>query len=205
MTIIFSGRRWRIIAIRDKEKLIEVTADRAGRPPPFFGGGGGLVHDRVVEKMMAVLSNADIPAYIDEIAVCLLENARSEFRRLDFLRRPICKIGERSSLIATSSGTVKTSTLALALRSMGYTAETYDGFLNVSYEEGTQPLETALKEIIRSEPVTAEILLSGKENLMTEKFHPYLSLDLLLEDTTGSRIDLGTLPQLAHELIESGN
>ena len=49
MTIIFSGRRWRIIDIHDKDKVIEVTADRIGRSPPF-GGDGGLIHDRVVEK-----------------------------------------------------------------------------------------------------------------------------------------------------------
>ena len=44
-------------------------------------------------------------------------------------------------------------------------------------------------------------LLSGEENFMTEKFHPYLSLDLLLEDAPSSRIDLGTLPELARSMI----
>lgn len=202
MTIIFSGRRWRITAIHDKDRIIEVTADRTGQPPPFGGGEGGLVHDRVVAKMMEVLSGVDIPAYIDEVAVRLLVDARSEFQRLDFFRKPICKIGERSSLIATWSGTVKTQTLALALRSMGCTAETYDGFLSVSYEEGARTVEAALKEIVRSAPASADVMLSGKGNLITEKFHPYLNFDLLLEDTTGSRIDFGTLPQLVHELTD---
>ena len=35
---------------------------------------------------------------------------------------------------------------------------------------------------------------------MTEKFHPYLSLDLLLEDVPSSRIDLGALPELARSM-----
>ena len=201
MTIIFSGRRWRIVDIRDKEKVIEVTADRTGRPPPF-GGFSGQIHDRVIEKMMEVLSDTDLPVYIDETAARLLEDARSEFRRLDVLRRPICKIGERNCLIATWTGTVKTSTLALALRAMGYTAETYDGFLDVNYEDGHKTVEAALDEIVRSAPLSADSLLSGQENFMTEKFHPYLSPDLLLEDATSNRIDLGALPKLVYRLLE---
>ena len=200
MTIIFSGRRWRIIDIHDKDKVIEVTADRIGRSPPF-GGDGGLIHDRVVEKMMEVLSGADLPAYIDDSAARLLGDARSEFRRLDVVRRPIFKIGKRSCLIATWSGTVKTSTLALALRAMGYAAETHDGFLDLSHEEDVQPVEAALEDIVRAAPVSADSVLSGKESFMTEKFHPYLSLDLLLEDATSNRIDLGALPTLAHSVI----
>ena len=199
MTIIFSGRRWRITDVHDKDKIIEVTADRTGQPPPF-GGDGGLIHDRVVEKMKEVLFGTDVPPYIDGTATSLLEDARSECRRLDIVRDPICQIGERSYLVATWAGTVKTSSLALVLRAMGYTAEIHDGFLNLHSKEGVQPVEAALREIVRSAPLCADNVLSGRENLMTEKFHPYLSLDLLLEDATNSRIDLGALPDLARRI-----
>ena len=37
---------------------------------------------------------------------------------------------------------------------------------------------------------------------MTEKFHRYLSPDLLLEDVASSRIDLAALPALARSVIE---
>ena len=201
MTIVFSGRRWRIVEIHDEDKVIEVTADRGGRPPPF-GGDSGLIHDRVVEKMMEVLSGRDLPAYINENVTRLLEDARAEFRRLDVVRRPICKMGERSCLIATWAGTVKTASLALVLRAMGYTAEAHDGFLNVYHAADVQSVEATLEEIARSPTVDADSVLSGKENYMTEKFHPYLSTDLLLEDATSSRIDLGALPEVARRVIE---
>ena len=200
MTIIFSGRRWRITEIHDKDRVIEVTADRTGQPPRF-GGDGGLIHDRVVEKMKEVLFGMDVPAYIDGTAASLLEDARSECRRLGVARQPICRIGERSYLIATWAGTVKTSSLALVLRAMGYTAEFHDGFLDVNSKEGVQPVEVALEEIVRSASLCAGNVLSGRENLMTEKFHPWLSLDLLLEDATSSRIDLGALPDLARRIV----
>ena len=202
MTIIFSGRRWRIIEIHDKDKVIEVTADRTGRPP-LFGGNGGLIHDRVVEKMKEVLFGTDVPAYIDATAASLLEDARSECRRLDFVREPICQIGEGSYLVATWTGTVKTSSLALVLRAMGYTAETHDGFLNVYRGEGDQPVEAAIEEIARMPSASVDNVLSGGENLMTEKFHPYLNAGLLLEDALSSRLNLVALPKLARSMLES--
>ena len=203
MTIIFSGRRWRVIAIHDSDRVIEVAADKVGRPPTF-GGDGGIIHDKIVQKMKEVLSEESIPIYLDKSAARILEDARSEFRRLEIVRRPICRVGEHSCLISTWVGTVKTSTLALALRAMGYTVEVHDGFLDVN-EERAQPVEIALEKIARSVPVSADNLLSGKENFVSEKFHSYLSPDLLLEDSTSSKIDLDALPKLARCLMEKSN
>ena len=93
---------------------------------------------------------------------------------------------------------------ALALRANGYTAEIHDGFLNVNHEEDVQSVEAALEEIADLGPVSADSMLSGKEDLMTEKFHPCPSLDLLIEDATSSRIDLGALPELARSITGSG-
>ena len=111
MSIIFSGQRWRIVRVQDKDKVIDVTADRVGRTPPF-GGNGGLIHDRVVQTMRDVLSSESIPRYLDNGAKQLLKDARSEFRRLELDRRSICSTGERESVLATWAGSIKTSTLA---------------------------------------------------------------------------------------------
>ena len=64
MTIIFSGKRWRITQVHSKDRVIEVSEDRTGRPPPF-GGTGGQVHDRIIETMRVVLAEKEIPAYLD--------------------------------------------------------------------------------------------------------------------------------------------
>ena len=203
MTIIFSGRRWRVIEIHDSDRIIEVAADKVGRPPTF-GGDGGIIHDKIVQKMKEILSDESIPIYLDKSAARILDDARSEFRRLKIVRRPICRVGERSCLIATWVGTVKTSTLALALRGKGYTVEVHDGFLDIN-EERQHPVEGALEKIARSVPVSADSLLSGSENFVTEKFHSYLSRDLLLEDSISSRIDLDALPGLARNLVDGKN
>ena len=196
MTIIFSGRRWRIAEIHDRDKVIEVTADHSGRPPPF-GGTGGAIHDRVAEKMVEVLTDADRPLYIDDTAAQLLRNARSEFRRLDLGNHLIARIGKRTCLIATGAGTVKTSTLALVLRAHGYATEVHDGFLHVGQEGDVAPVETVIASLGRSPPLDARQVASGRENLLTEKFHPYLGPDLLLADAASSRLDFDALPELA--------
>ena len=58
ITIVLSGRRWRITQVHSKDRVIEVAGDRVGRPPPF--GGGGPVHDRIIEKMKDVLSDSQV-------------------------------------------------------------------------------------------------------------------------------------------------
>ncbi len=47
------------------------------------------------------------------------------------LRRSICESGENVRLVATWAETIKTSTLSLKLRSMGFKAADHDGFLEV--------------------------------------------------------------------------
>ena len=199
MTIIFAGRRWRILNIHEDEKLIEVTADRTGRPP-LFGGTGGVIHDRVVEKMMYMLSGTAVPAYLDGAASSLLEYARREFRRLDLSRKLVCEIGTRNWLIATSSGTIKTWTLALVLRDKGYRVDVNDGFLGVSHDNDLPSVEGALQDIAAAQPTALEEALADGKNLMVEKFHPYLGPALLVADAVSSRVDFEALPQLARRL-----
>ena len=201
MSIIFSGQRWRVTKVHDADKVIEVTADRVGRTP-LFGGAGGLIHDRVVEKMRDVLSGESIPIYLDRRAKDLLVDARSEFGRLGLDRRSICVTAERGRVVATWAGSIKTSTLALRLRAMGYTVTPYDGFLDVNYGEGVPSVEEALQEIAGSNGTSAESLVPSGANFMTEKFHPYLSPDLLLKEAANSRLDLDALPELARNISE---
>jgi len=54
MMLIFSGRRWIVQEIHDREKVIMVTPAKAGTPP-VFGGDPGDIHDRGIERMFAIL------------------------------------------------------------------------------------------------------------------------------------------------------
>ena len=200
MTIIFSGRRWRITAIHDRKKVIEVVPDRTGRPPNF-GGSGGLIHDKVVEKMREIFDSRHVPIYLDKNAIKILRNARLQYHRLGLNNGEICEIGERNRLIATWAGTIKNSTLALALRAKGYRATVHDGVIEVNYGTNVDPVETSLRQIASSKAVDFGNIVSPGQNLIVEKYDRYLGKQLLLEETLLSRIDLDALPVLAKRLV----
>ncbi len=199
MTIIFSGRRWRVTAIHDRKKVIEVVSDRTGRPPSF-GGSGGLIHDKVVEKMREIFESRDVPIYLDQHAIKILGDARSQYHRLGLNNGAICEIGERNRLIATWAGTVKTSTLALALRAKGYRATVHDGVIEVNYGTNVDSVETSLRQIASSKAVDFGNIVSPGQNLIVEKYDRYLGKQLLLEEAIQSRIDLDALPALAKKI-----
>jgi len=202
MTIVFSGRRWRILRIHDREKIIEVTSDRVGKPLSF-GGEGGLLHDRVVAEMRNVLKGTEVPVYLDAMATELLEDARVTFQRLNLDETYVVKIGERHALIATWVGTIKSSTLALVLSGMGYSVDCYDGFLDVTWTSELPPVMIALSQIAHSDASICQQSISPKATLQTEKFHRFLSTDLLMEDAASSRLDFEAMPTLARTLISS--
>ena len=200
MTIIFSGRRWRVTAIHDREKVIEVVPDPTGRPPSF-GGSGGLIHDKIVEKMREIFDGSHVPIYLDQHAIKILGDARAQYHRLGLNNRVVCEIGERSRLIATWAGTIKTSTLALTLRAKGYRTTVHDGVIEVDYGTNVDPVETSLRQIASSEALDFGKIVSPEQNLIVEKYDRYLGKQLLLEETIQSRIDLDALPALAKKIV----
>jgi ATP-dependent helicase Lhr and Lhr-like helicase len=197
MMLIFSGRRWVIQEIDDQDKVIIVIPSKAGTPP-FFGGDPGDIHDRVIERMFTILENDDKHLYADKVARDLLDEARREYALLGFAAASIIPLGETSFSIATRVGTVKTTTLALALRAKGLEVDVYDGFLTVSSKDGAVDVRATLHAIASGEPAD---LFSEQTNLIFEKFHTYLSRDLLERDAFACKVDASCLPTLCQRII----
>ena len=91
---------------------------------------------------------------------------------------------------------MKTTTLALALRGFGFSVEQYDGFVQVEAGEETPPITEVLNRIGEGEDVD---LFAGAGNLLTEKFHPYLTRELLELDAISSRLE----PQCLVRVVEA--
>ena len=201
-TIIFSGRRWVIVEIHEEEQVIRVTADRSGNTPYFGGDQWPNIHDRVIAEMRKVLTSKRVPEYLDQTATRLLSNARSEFRVYRYDQSSIHRVGDRNSLIATWVGSIKSRTLDLVLSSKGFRVTRWEGgFLDVSWDHGKLPLMDALNEIGHSGSLSPGSLISEDSNLSFEKFHKYLSRDLLIEDAASSKLDFESLPGLARKLL----
>lgn len=200
LTLIFAGRRWRVIEVRDREKVIEVVADASGRPP-LWEGDGGAIHDHVAARMRDVLAAEDRPPWLDAEAQEMLTDARATFRRLRLHERRFVDLGPRHALLATWAGTTRCQTLALALTTKGLNALNADGVLEVTSGRNGPEIIDVLRELARPGAVAPADLVGDGASLVTEKFHEHLGLDLLLEDACSSRLDLPAVTALARVLL----
>lgn len=199
MMLIFSGRRWLVQEIHDREKVIMVKPAKAG-VPPVFGGDPGEIHDKVIARMFDVLETNTKPNYMDANSLEMLEEARLNYAQMGFANASLVNLGEETSIIATRVGTIKTTTLALALRGFGFSVEQYDGFLQVEAGDENSPIIEVLKRIGEGEEVD---LFAGAGNLLTEKFHPYLTRELLELDAISSKVEPQHLVRVVAYLASS--
>jgi ATP-dependent Lhr-like helicase len=197
MMLIFSGRRWLVQEIHDREKVIMVNPAKAG-VPPVFGGDPGDIHDKVIARMFDVLEADTKPLYMDTNSLEMLAEARLNYAQMGFTNARLVSLGEETSLMATRVGTMKTTTLALALRGFGFFVEQYDGFLLAKVGEETPPLSETLRRIGDGQEGD---LFAGAGNLLTEKFHPYLTRELLELDAISSRLEPNSLARSARNLL----
>jgi ATP-dependent Lhr-like helicase len=199
MLLIFSGRRWQVLEVDGRDKVILVAPAKAG-VPPIFGGDPGSIHDRVIGRMFELLASDLRPIYMDAASQDLLAEARSNFSQLHFEPGWIAELGDRAFVLATRLGTVKTTTLALALRSFGFSVQTHDGFLEVFGSDETPELSEVLGTLANG---ATPDLFAHAPNLMFEKFHPYLTEELLQADALSLRLDLQALPRICAEMVSA--
>ena len=195
--IIFSGRRWMITDVQDSERVIVVIPSNAGAPPKF-GTDPGIVHDKVVEKMFELLENEVMPSYLNQVAAELLQEARESFVQMNFSKGRVASNGLGEWLIATRCGSVKATTLALALRSFGFNIQVFDGFIEVMSNNTSLGLLEALELLTTNHKFN---IFGGNVNLKSEKYHRYLNTFLLQQDALSSRLDVGSLKLLCKEIL----
>lgn len=197
--LIFSGRRWVVQEVSEREKVIVVLPAKAG-VPPMYDSAPGIIHDMIINKMFEILRSDHIPIYLDSCAISLLNEARANFGLLKFARGQIACLGEKTYLIATQCGTVKSTTLAFALQSYGFQTQNHDGFIEVSGGSPQQTILSVLETISGGGEVD---LFNSEANLEFEKYHEYLTPELLKADVLSSRFDKNCLQPLCAKLIGS--
>ncbi len=203
LTIIFVGRRWRVVEVHDLERVIAVVPDLSGRPP-VFGGDAGDIHQTVIERMRDVLRDDILPAYLDKTAVEVLSSARAAYRRSGLDKRAIQELGEDRYLLASWTGTVGTASLAIVLASLDFRVGQYDGILEVSSSKShSKKLIPVLQDIAAEEMDLPDLVRSRASALVHEKFHQYFDEELLVYDALSSRLDLNSVPVIARSLLSS--
>ena len=115
------------------------------------------------------------------------------------------KLDSNRHLVATWAGTVRNSTFALALGWCGFETEVYDGFIGIRPKKGHDVVVSeAIRRLADELAPTGEALLAETDLPRSEKFHRYLSRDLLMADTIASRLLPSTVPEMAREIRKGG-
>jgi ATP-dependent Lhr-like helicase len=92
--LIFAGRRWRVAAVDQERRVIDLNPAAGGRVPVFNSGNRSDVHDRVRREMLALYTTVEIPAYLDKTAAELLHEGRENFHRLALDRTSTIPCGD---------------------------------------------------------------------------------------------------------------
>ena len=173
--LIFGGRRWKVLAVDTRAKVIELVRSSGGRPP-MFTGSGGQVADQVRQEMLRVYTASEVPAFLDATAVRLLADCRANFARFGLAANPLLEWGA-DTLIFPWRGDRIMSTLAAALT---------DAAVDVAQDEVCLTMTGADRSaaVARLQALAASApdpltLAARVKNKLVEKYDEFLGDELL--------------------------
>lgn len=201
-TLIFAGRRWRILEVDDHARVIAVQPTRAGKPP-FFAGDGGAIHDRIVTKMQEVLAGGTVFPYLDTEAVGLLTAARCAFRDLRLHERNILPHGQ-GVLVFPWVGTRKLRTLLAALLACELKGSAAWHVIEIQ-DVDTRAVLHHLKRIADAPAPDGTRLAARLAQPQLAKFDHFLSLELMNLVTAKERLDILGLPSVASAALRNSS
>ncbi len=87
--LLFGGQRWSIVEVNDEAKVITLAKAKNGQAP-IFGGETAPVHREVRQEMLRVLSDTDVPRYLDKNGEKVLSRARKYFETNTLNEEHVC-------------------------------------------------------------------------------------------------------------------
>ena len=198
MLIIFAGRRWRVLEIREEQKEVLVTPAKGGRPP-LFSGGAGFTDDTVRKEMFTIYSSSSVPAYLDPGARRLLEEGRETFQRMGIARTRIISQGA-NTLVLPWCGDRVMNTLVLLLQSSGFTVG-HEGLAVLVENARPEAVRTALRQLCAQQHIDAAVLAENVPNKCTQKYDCFLPEELLCRDYASQSLWIENIDAVIHELL----
>ena len=184
--LIFHGRRWRVVDIDARAKLVEVSPT-AAKKPPFFDGEAGEIHTVVRRKMHDVLNEKKSYAYLHSDAQNELESARKTFNKLGISNCGLVQDGGYFRLFPWT-GTRAMLTLSLCAKMDGVECQIKD--LSLVYRvTGRSELVDHLQRIVKGEFSALE-LAQILPCQIREKYDEFSNDELLHQVNSMRAIDL---------------
>jgi ATP-dependent Lhr-like helicase len=195
--LIFAGRRWRIVAVDEQRKVIEVRPAPGGRVPAFSGERGD-VHDRIRQEMRAVYVGTAMPPYLDATARDLLTEARRHFSQYGLECRSIVPAGAET-VVFTWMGDRVNDTLAVWLKYLGLIAQNEGATVRVFASE---PDTMATLRRMASDPIPDPVALPVRvQNKLSEKYDWLLDEPLMNAEYASRKLDVNGTRELIQTLL----
>jgi len=195
--LIFAGRRWRVVALDEQRKVIEVRPAPRGRIPSFSGERGD-VHDRIRQEMRAVYLGIAMPPYLDATARDLLTEARAHFSQHGLECRNIVPAGAET-VVFTWMGDRANDTLAIWLKYLGHIAQNEGATVRVFAAE---PDAMAALRQIASDPIPDPVALAAPvKNKLSEKYDWLLDEPLMNAEYASRKLDVDGTRALVQTLL----
>ncbi|MBD2056792.1 DEAD/DEAH box helicase [Oculatella sp. FACHB-28] len=184
--LIFAGHRWRVLAVDQERRIVDVERAAAGRVPSF-SGNRGWIHNRIREEMYRLYVSKEAPIFLDAIAHDLLSEARTNFHRFHLANTPLLSNGQQTLLFCWK-GDLVMNTILVQLQAKGLRVGRDAIALTI---EETTPAKVLkeLRAIAAKPPVNPVALAATVRNKINEKYDPFLSEELLCQNYASSYLD----------------
>ena len=164
--LAFAGRRWRVVDVDDRARVLSVAPHPSGRLPKFDRQSNEPLDDRILEEMRKVYLDADMPEWLDAQSLIFLAQGREAFADLDLERTGLVRSGGDTHVLLWR-GTAMNNVVAVALTAAGIGCEAHD--LGVTLVDTTATEARRLLTQLGGAP-SAQALSEFVENLQSAKY-----------------------------------
>jgi ATP-dependent Lhr-like helicase len=184
--LIFGGRRWLVVEVDNRKKVIVLKPAKGGKAPTF-GGQAGWIHDEVRRQMFTVYMEKSVPVFLDAKAKELLLEARENFHRYGLSEKWMLTHGN-TTLIFCWMGDRVMDTLTAMLRSKGFKAAN-EGIALAVASASPDEIMSQIKKLEADGPPDSLELARSVANKACEKYDLFLTDELLSADFAASKFD----------------
>ncbi|KUP98356.1 DEAD/DEAH box helicase [Thermobifida cellulosilytica] len=199
--LVFGGRRWQVVEVDPRQKVVVLRPGGGGRPPVFTGADTD-VSDGVRARMRRLYTGRDVPRYLDATAQDLLAEGRGHFHRMGLADRTVYAWGS-DLLVFPWRGDRVMNTLALLLRRCGLTVGDDGAALTVS-DTRPQDLWRTVRELAAGKPPEPWELAAQAVDKAVDKHDRYLDDELLVRSYAARALDLESAWEVVRAMAAEG-
>lgn len=186
MKIIFGGKRWKVLDVEPKKKIVMVKRTKGGNAP-VFGGESMAIHSKIRETMLEIYRNEEhrienagsLIDFLDPEARFLFNEGLQSFRNFNLDKEWIIEKNGHVNIVPWTGDKI-VNTLMILLAKNGFTANSFAGVIEVDSVSKDRVIEFFINLIENEHPSNAE-LASFIQDKNVEKFDSFLPADLLCE------------------------